>query len=101
MLWRDYTSLTEKLYDAVESVFRYINENGGFRIYLWVRRDEVEDQRVDQPNRGLAWNAERATVETGLIKHHIVQMEPANPAALDVDAIDGLKFDVSSGFNTA
>ena len=91
----------ERLYDAVASVFRYINEHGGFRIYLWVRRGEIKDQGVDQPNRGLAWNAERATVESGLIKHHIVRMEPANPAALDVDALEGFKFNVSSGFNTA
>ena len=56
---------------------------------------------MDQLNKGLAWNAERATVESGLIKHHMVPMEPANPAALDVAALDGLKFDVSSGFNTA
>ena len=90
----------ERLYDAVASVFRYINEHGGFRIYLWVRRGEVEDQGVDQPNKGLAWNAARATVKSGLIKHHIVQIEPANSAALDVATLNGLKFDVSSGFNT-
>ena len=52
----------ERLYEAVESVFECINEHGGFRIYLWVRQGEVEDQEVDQPNKGLAWNAARATV---------------------------------------
>ena len=91
----------ERLYDAVASVFRYINEPGGFRIYLWVRRGEVEDRGVDQPNRGLAWNAERATAKLGVIRYHIVRMEPSNPAALDVDALEGFKFNVSSGFNTA
>ena len=99
----DFTSyvVEERLYDAVESVFEYINEHGGFRIYLWVRRGEVEDQGVDQPNKGLAWNAARATVESGMIKHHVVRIEPANPAALDVATLNGLKFNVSSGFNTA
>ena len=52
---------------------------------------EVEDQGVDQPNKGLAWNAARATVKSGLIKHHMVRIEPANPAALDVATLNGLK----------
>jgi len=77
----------ERLYGAVESVFEYINEHGGFWIYLWVRRGKVEDQGVDQPNKGLAWYATRATVGSGLIKHHVVRIEPANPAALDVASL--------------
>ena len=92
----DFTSyvVEERLYGAVESVFEYINEHGEFWIYLWVRRGEVEDQGVDHPNKGLAWNAARATVES------VVRIEPANPAALDVATLNGLKFDVSSWFNT-
>ena len=90
----------KRLYGAVESAFEYINEHRGFRIYLWVRLGKVEDQGVDQPNKGLSWKATRATVESGLIKHHVVLIEPASPAALDVATLNGLKFDVSSGFNT-
>ena len=45
----DFTSFVveERLFEAVESVFNYINVHGGFQIYLWVRRGEVEDQGVD------------------------------------------------------
>ena len=89
----------ERLFEAVETVFNYINVHGVFQIYVWMRRGEVEDQGVDQPNSGLLWNAARNTVESGALKHHIVRIEPATPADIDVTALNDHKFDVSSGFN--
>ena len=88
----------ERLFGAFRSVCDYINNHGGFRIFLWVKRGQVQDQGVDQPNDGLPYNAARSTVESGILNHHIVRMEPMTPTAIDGEALNNLKFNVSTGF---
>ena len=89
----------EKLFGAFEDVCDYINDRGGFRAMIWVKRGQVQDQGVDQPNNGLPYNAARATVESGILNHHIVRLEPMTPEAIDLDELNNLKFNVSTGFH--
>ena len=51
---------------------------------LWLKRGEVLDQGVDQPNNGLPYNATRTTVESGTLNHHIKRFEPMTPESIDV-----------------
>ena len=67
---------------------------------LWVKRGEVLDQGVDQPNNGLPYNATRTTVESGALNHHITRFEPMTLESIDVEQLNELKFDVSTGFQT-
>ena len=64
---------------------------------LWVKRGQVQDQVVDQPNNGLPYNAARSTVKSGILNHHIVRLEPMTPEAIDLDALNDLKFNVATG----
>ena len=38
-----------RMWDAAEAVFRHINDNGGFRAFVWAKRGLVEDAGVGQP----------------------------------------------------
>eukprot|EP00957_Ditylum_brightwellii_P055945 4239416-Ditylum_brightwellii.AAC.1 len=67
---------------------------------LWVKRGEVLDQGVDQPNNGLPYNAARTTVKLGNLNHHIVRVIPMKPEVLDIGYLNDLKFDVNTGFQT-
>ena len=90
----------DRLYEAFRSVCEYINNHGGFRAMLWVKRGQVQDQGVDQPNNGLPYNGTRTTVESGILNHHIVRLKPMTPEAIDLDELNKLKFDVATGFRT-
>ena len=67
---------------------------------LWVKHGRVQDQGVNQPNNGLAYNVARATVESGILNRHIVSLEPMTPEAIGSDALNNLKFNVATGFRT-
>ena len=71
--------------------------NGPFKVILWVKRGEVLDQGVDQPNNGLPYNAETTKVESGNLNHHIVRLFPMEPENLDLTEFEALKFDVHRG----
>ena len=69
-----------------------------FRIIGWVKRGEVLDQGVSQPSYGLSHNAPRILVQSGLLNHHIARVDPMRPEIIDVNYLNGLKFDVVNGF---
>ena len=87
-----------RMFDAVQRVTTYINNHGGFLVMLWVKRGEVLDQGVDQPNNGLPYNAAHTTVQSGILNHHITRMEPMTPESINVEQLNELKFHVSTGF---
>ena len=67
----------------------------------WVKRGEVEDQGVDQPNNGLSHNAQRVMVQSGNLNHHISKLEPTIPEAINFITLDAFKFNVNTDFDTA
>ena len=84
-----------QLYEATLSVLNYINQHGEFRVVGWVRRGEVADMGVDQPNNGLPYNAQRVMVEAGTLRYHITSLDPMTPEDIDLDVLHRLKFDVN------
>ena len=70
----------------------------GFRAFVWAKRGLVRDTGVDQPNDGLPYDASRSTVESGVLNHHIVRLEPMDPANIDLDQLKLRQFDVTTGF---
>ena len=94
----DFTNnydVNERMWDAVEGVFNYINDNGGFRAFVWAKRGVVEDAGVGQPE---GYGAERMTVESGILNHHVARLEPMEPEKIDVATLWGKKFNVDVGF---
>ena len=59
----------DRLWAAAASVFEYINKKGGFRAFLWAKRGLVEDAGVDQSE---GYRAQKSTIESGVLNHHIV-----------------------------
>jgi hypothetical protein len=96
--FEDY-EVEDRLFNATRLVFEYINSLGGFQVIGWVKRGEVEDQGVDQPNNGLHHNAQRVMVQSGNLNHHISRLEPMHPQDVNPLILDGYKFDVTSGFD--
>ena len=90
-----------RVFEAIQGVTAYINNHGGFLAFLWVKRGEVNDQGVDQPNNGLPNNAAHTRVESGVLKHHIVRLDPMIPESSDIEQFDELKFDVKNGFEVS
>jgi hypothetical protein len=88
-----------RLFQAITAAVRLINNSGGWQVFGWAKRGEVLDQGVDQPNNGLPHNAPRVMVEAGTLNHHITRLEPMCPERVDLDALNGIKFDVTTGFN--
>ena len=90
----------DRLFTSFDSICNYVNNNGGWRVSGWVKHGKVQDQGVDQPNNGLPFNASRTTVESGLLNYHIVEIQPMSPMELDLEVLNRLKFDVTTGFET-
>ena len=90
----------DRLFASFDGICIYVNNNGGWRVSGWVKRGKVQDQGVDQPNNGLPFNASRTTVESGLLNYHIVELQPMSPMELDLEVLNRLKFDVTTGFET-
>ena len=63
-----------------------------------MKRGEVEDQGVYQPNNGLPHNSQRVMVQSGNLNHHISKMEPTNPELVNLITLNGFKFNVDTGF---
>ena len=89
----------DRLLEAATNICDYINNHGRFMVMLWVKRGEVLDQGVDQPNNGLPYNAEHTTVQSGNLNHHIVRFMPMEPENINIDELNDLRFNVVSGFN--
>ena len=87
--------VNERMWDAVENVFNYINDKGGFRAFVWAKRGVVEDAGVGQPD---GYGAKRIAVESGILNHHVARLEPMEPEKIDVATLWGKKFNVDTGF---
>ena len=87
--------VNDRMWDAVEKVFQYINENGGFRAFVWAKRGVVQDAGVGQPD---GYGAERIAVESGILNHHLARLEPMEPEKIDVATLWQKQFNVDTGF---
>ena len=96
--FEDY-EVEDRFFDTCNNVFNYINSIGGFMVFGWVKRGEVEDQGVDQPNNGLPHNAQRVMVQSGNLNHHISRLDPVNPEAVNFITLNAFKFNVNTDFN--
>lgn len=94
----DHFMITRRLLRAARDICNYINEHGGFIAIMWVKRGEVLDQGVDQPNNGLPYNAPRTMVESGNLNHHIVRLIPMHPVQIEMERINTMKFNSVTGF---
>ena len=63
-----------------------------------MKRSEVEDQGIDQPNNRLPHNAQKVIVQPGTLNHHISRMKTINPEVINIVTINGFKFKVDTGF---
>lgn len=70
----------EALFNALDFKTKYTNARGLFRGFGWIKRGEVEDQGVDQPN---SRDAERILVDSSTTKYHITRLEPMHPHKID------------------
>jgi len=92
----------DRIYAAANGVIDLINNDaGGFMVYGWTKRGEVQDQAVDQPGNGLPHNAPRVMVEAGTLNYHVTRIDPMQPEAIDLNVLDGLKVDVATGLRPA
>ena len=87
----------DALIESAVGVMDHINGKGGFNVILWVKRGEVLDQGVDQPNNGLAYNAARTDVESSKLNHHLVRLFPAMPEAINMEDLKDLQFNANTG----
>ena len=88
----------DRLFESATSVFNYINENGGFRVFLWAKRGTIQDANVDQPLNGLPYDGKSTMVESGVLNRHVVEIVPMTPDKIDLEELDSRKFDTSTGF---
>ena len=88
----------DRLFECATSVFNYINQNGGFRVYLWAKRGIVQDANVDQPLKGLPYDGESTMVESGHLNRHVVEIVPMAPERINLDELEQRKFDIRTDF---
>lgn len=89
--------VTDRIYDAAVNVFNLVNDNGGWMVFGWTKRGEIQDQAVDQPGNGLPHNASKVTVEAGTLNYHVTRIDPMHPGAIDLDTFNDLRVDVVTG----
>ena len=94
----DY-EVEDRLFTSVSNVCTLFNTRGKVRTLGWVKRGEVQDQGVDQPNNGLPYNAQRVMVEAGTLNYHITQINPMIPENIDLDQLNQLRFELALGNN--
>ena len=88
----------DRLFERATSVFNYISQNGGFRVYLWAKRGIVQDANVDQPLKGLPYDGQSTMVESGQLNRHIVEIVPMAPERINLDELNNRKFDIRTDF---
>mmetsp|Transcript_17424 Transcript_17424/g.31529 ORF Transcript_17424/g.31529 Transcript_17424/m.31529 type:complete len:149 (-) Transcript_17424:125-571(-) len=93
-------TVDERICNAANEAFDLINSSGGFMVFGWTKRDEVQDQAVDQPGNGLPRNAPRVVVEAGTLNYHVTRMDPMNPETIDLGALDRIQVDVATDLTT-
>lgn len=95
------SEVEDRLFGAFQHVCEYINTHGGFRAMLWVKHGQVQYQGENQPNNIPPYNAARSTVKSGISNHHITRLEPMTPEAIDLDTLNSIKFNVTTGSSVA
>lgn len=95
--FEDY-EIEDRFFLCLSQCIDFLTRNGGVRVIGWIKRGEVQDQGVDQPNNGLPYNAPRVMVQAGTLNHHITRIDPMVPENIDLDVLGHLKFDVNSIF---
>ena len=91
-------NVDNSIFNSVRLVVNYININGGFPVFGWVKCGEVQDQGVDQLNTVLAYNAQRVMVEAGTLNNHISRLDPMFPMCIDLEELKEKKFNSTNGF---
>lgn len=89
--------IEDRVFNSIRNQFNYFNGIGGITVIGWVKRGEVEDQGVDQPNNGLPHHAQRVTVQAGTLTYHITRLDPTSPGRVDHTTLNGHKFDPYTG----
>jgi len=92
--FEDY-EVEDNFFQAIESVLDYINRTCKFRIIGWVKRGEIIDQGVEQPN---TYNAHKILVQSGSLNHHITRVDPMKPHLIEKRHLKSLKFNTVDDF---
>ena len=90
--------------DSMKSCINLINQNGGFTVVGWYKRGVISDKSLilqDRNTIGYNTTEADATIDSGEICYHIVQIIPSDRDFLDPTTTLGselsdLKFDVST-----
>lgn len=86
--------LSDNLATAIQDVFSYVNDNGGWECEGWTKRGMVADQAVEQPTNR---NEQAQQVQNTELKYNLVRLVPQRPQDIDWDHLDDLKFDPQTG----
>lgn len=79
--------------DACESIFRYVNDNGGWTATLWVKPGLVRDQATVADSA--QYNPAAPTlVEAGSLTYHLVDIRPTEPVTLNLALLNDLKVNI-------
>ena len=84
----------ENLYDSIEKIIKFFNENGRWTVIGWSRRGEISDL---SPENSSASTSEK--VEASEVTHHFVRVFPTFLNSLSTRNLDDYKkeqYDVSS-----
>ena len=83
----DNTEYLDELYDSIDNVTEYINNNGGFTVIGWYKRGEINDQS----------NLEAVEkISSSTVVHHFVSLLPTSFDRLKMDELQEMKYDVTN-----
>jgi len=87
MIEFDNTEYLDELYDSIDNVTEYINNNGGFTVIGWYKRGEINDQS----------NLEAGEkISPSTVVHHFVSILPTSFDRLKMDELQEMKYDVTN-----
>ena len=92
-----------ELEECIEEVVDFVNDNGGWTVVGWYKRGAIKDRSLiesSSSSNNTTNGSEDATVGSGKLSFHIVELTPTNQALLDRNTNLGTglaerKFDVS------
>ena len=82
----DGTENLDDLYDCIDNVMDFYNNQGGFTVIGWYKRGEINDTSKSEDN------VEK--VSSSILGHHIVSVYPTNYLHSHAEESTDLKFDV-------
>ena len=91
------------LEECIEDVVDFVNDNGGWTVVGWYKRGSIKDRSLIESSGGnntTNGNEDHATVGSGKLSFHIVELTPKHQAIMDRNTELGAdlavrKFDVS------